>query len=415
MKLSDSLLGFVRQRHPSGSAVNELERALRDRVSRPSARAMVRDARLVFAPSDGEAWTVEFGRGRVSLKRGRPRNPSSTLFAKSEIFVDVLDGRLAGVDAFLRGDLLVRGNLALPLEIDDLLPPPRRDPRSPNCQTVDAGGLQLFYLEAGPRDAPPVVLLHGLGATSASFLPTIWDLAADHHVYSLDLPGFGESTKPLRPLHAAFFAKSVVAFLDALGLDRVHLVGNSMGGRAALEVALRSPERVDRLVLLAPSLAWLRFRMATHLVKFLRPEMAFVPIPVLHRMVLSGLHGMFAQPERIPKAAMNGAADEFLRVFATPRGRIAFFHAAREIYLEDAHGRRGFWHRLPSLARPTLFVFGDRDVLVPHRFMRHVQRAVPAAHCVVLEDCGHVPQFEMPVKTHAMMREFFAGRAPRQP
>jgi pimeloyl-ACP methyl ester carboxylesterase len=144
-------------------------------------------------------------------------------------------------------------------------------------------------------------------------------------------------------------------------------------------------------------------------VRLLRPELGAIPLPVLHRLVVRVLRSLFARPERVPMAAMNAAADEFVRVFATPRGRIAFFHAAREIYLEDPHGERGFWDRLPSLARPSLFVFGGRDWLVPRAFVRHVRRAVPAARVEIFPDGGHVPQFEDPDRTNALTREFFAA------
>ena len=130
--------------------------------------------------------------------------------------------------------------------------------------------------------------------------------------------------------------------------------------------------------------------------RFLRPELGVVPIPLLHPLVVQLIHTMFAHPDRVPASAMSGAADEFLRYFATPRGRIAFFSAAREIYLEGPHGRRGFWSRLSKLSVPALFVFGEKDRLVPHKFQRYVQRAVPHAEFVLLDDCGHVPQFETP-------------------
>jgi pimeloyl-ACP methyl ester carboxylesterase len=254
------------------------------------------------------------------------------------------------------------------------------------------------------------VLLHGLGATSASFLWTIWDLARDYRVIAVDLPGFGESGKPVRALHAAYFARWVIAFLDALKIDRAHMAGNSMGGRVALEVGLRAPERVHKLVLITPSLAWLRRRAAVRLVRLIRPEIAWVPLPLLHAVVVQSIKTMmFFRPERVHDCAIHGAADEFLRVFRTPRGRIAFFHAAREIYLEDPHGRRGFWDRLKALSCPALFLFGDEDRLVPHRFMRHVRQAVPHAQCELFEGCGHVPQFELPDLTHARMRAFLNG------
>ncbi|HEY2512451.1 MAG TPA: alpha/beta fold hydrolase [Polyangiaceae bacterium] len=383
-----------------------LEAALRSRVARPSDRALLRKARICFDTGRDGVWTIHFRRGDVSLVRGRPKDPSATLVADRKTLVDVLEGRIPGVEAFLEGKLFVRGNLALPLELDDLLPPLTRDVRFPQCHRTTADGVETFYLESGPPDAPPVVLLHGLGATSASFLPLMWDLARDHHVFAVDLPGFGESGKPLRPLHAAYFARWVRALLDDLGLPRAHLLGNSMGGRVALEVALRFPKRVDRLVLLTPSLAWRRFRIAAGLVRLLRPEIAFVPIPMLHALVIQSMRTMFAVPDRVPATAMHGAADEFLRSFATPRGRVGFFSAAREIYLEDPHGRRGFWTRLSRLEVPSLFVFGNRDRLVPHKFQRYVQRAVPHAQCVLLDDCGHVPQFELPDLTNRLVRDF---------
>jgi pimeloyl-ACP methyl ester carboxylesterase/predicted lipid carrier protein YhbT len=407
--LAAILRGVLRSATPAHVATEGIEAALRARVRRPSERVALRRAKLVFDAGPAGAWTVELRRGEPSLSRGRASRPSATVNADPQTMLAVLEGRLPGVRAFLERRLFLRGNIALALELDDLLPPAVRDPRAPRCHFVTAGGVRSFYLEAGARGAPPVVLLHGLGATSASFLPTIWDLARDHHVFAVDLPGFGESDKPLRPLDPAYYARWLAAFLDAVALERAHFAGNSMGGRVALEVGLLFPRRVDRLVLLAPSLAWRRYRQATGLVRLLRPEMAAVPLPVLHSMVVASVRSLFAYPARVPDAANQAAADEFVRVFASPRGRIAFFHAAREIYLEDAHGTRGFWDRLPRLERPALFVFGGRDRLVPRAFARHVRHALPQARIDVFEDCGHVPQFELPDRTHARMREFFGG------
>jgi pimeloyl-ACP methyl ester carboxylesterase len=332
-----------------------------------------------------------------------------TVHTEPGTLIDVLSGELPPVQAFLEHRLTMRGNIALALELDDLLPPAHRHPRAHRCHRVDVEGVESFYLEAGRRNAPTVVLLHGLGATSASFLPTLWDLSADYHVIAVDLPGFGESDKPVRPLHAPFFARWLVGLLDAVRVDRAHLVGNSMGGRVAIETGLCSPDRVDRLGLLAPSLAWRRYRIGARAVRLLRPELAVMPLPMLHRLAVVVLQGLFAQARRVSQAALDAAADEFVRVFATPRGRVAFFHAAREIYLEHPHGDDGFWTRLRGLSRPALFIFGDRDRLVPRGFLRHVKRALPAATCETFRDCGHVPQFELPEQTHARLRRFFAG------
>jgi len=115
----------------------------------------------------------------------------------------------------------------------------------------------ISTLAAGAGD--PVLLIHGLGATKVSFLPTAVTLASGFRTISLDLPGFGDSVKPvLARYHPQFFARSVVDLMDALAIDRAHVIGNSMGGRIALELGLRHPDRVRDLVLVAPSLAWKR-------------------------------------------------------------------------------------------------------------------------------------------------------------
>ncbi|MFO0616947.1 MAG: alpha/beta fold hydrolase [Polyangiaceae bacterium] len=355
-------------------------------------------------------WTVRFQRGRTTLQRGRVGGAASTIHADPRTMLDVIEGRTSGAEAFLSSRLSLRGNLALPLELDDLLHGNARDARAPRVRRVLAAGVRTFYLEAGPADATPVLLLHGLGATSASFLPTMHDLAPDHRVIAVDLPGFGESDKPVRPLRPAFFAQHVASVLDALRIDRAHLVGNSMGGRIALEVALRTPDRVDRLALLCPSMAWRRFRFATGLVRLLRHELAVLPLPLVRGVVVLVLRSLFAHADRVPKNGIDAAADEFMRVFSSARGRVAFFNAAREIYLEEPLGERGFWERLPRLARPALFLFGEKDLLVPRAFARFVEEAVPRARCEIFEDCGHVPQFELPARTHALVRAFFAER-----
>src|SRR5690606_29882980 len=193
---------------------------------------------------------------------------------------------------------------------------------------------------------PPVVLLHGLGATNASMLPSLRDLSRDHRVIAPDLPGFGDSAKPLRRYHAQFFARWVVALLDRLGLECAHLIGNSMGGRIAIEVGLSHPDRVNRLALFAPAMAFKKLRQLVPLVRLMRPELGAMPLVVPRLTVTSTLRMIMARSQRLPNAWYEAAADEFLRVLATARGRISLFSAAQQIYLDEAFGQHGFWARL---------------------------------------------------------------------
>jgi pimeloyl-ACP methyl ester carboxylesterase len=359
---------------------------------------------VVDVEAGAEHWTIRLGEGAMAVQPGEPETPDARIVADGQTVEAIVRGTRSGVEAFLEGDLRVRGNLALSLRMDSMLRSHEGHPRWPKFREVRAARVRTGYLEAG--EGPPVVLLHGLGATNASMLPTMWDLARDHRVLAPDLPGFGESDKPLRSYHAAFYARWLRDFLARTGVERAHLVGNSMGGRIAIESGLRFPEQVGGMVLLAPAPAFIKGREYVGVVRWLRPELALVPLPIRHRAVVLGIRRLFARPSRLPAAWYDAAADEFIRVFRTARGRISFFSAARQIYLEEPHGDDGFWDRLPSLSRPALFVWGDRDRLVPARFAPHVERALPAATSVVMEDCGHVPQYEHAERTNRMIREF---------
>ena len=125
----------------------------------------------------------------------------------------------------------------------------------------------------------------------------------------------------------------MAALLDALEIDRAHVAGNSMGGRVALEMALTKPDRVDRVVLLSPAMAWLRPRRWAPVVRLLRPELSVLPMPVeglVRRLVPGGDSGWAA-----------AGVDEFLRSYSTPRGRVAFNAvAAQHLSRRAARGDR---------------------------------------------------------------------------
>jgi pimeloyl-ACP methyl ester carboxylesterase len=226
----------------------------------------------------------------------------------------------------------------------------------------------LSVAEAG--SGPLLLAIHGLGGSKASFLPTIGALADSYRVVAVDLPGFGDSAKPVRaPYDAPYFAGVMGEVLDSLGAGSAHLVGNSMGGRIGIEMALTMPSRVDRLVLLAPAMAWLRSRRWAPVVRLLRPELSLLPMPV--------------EPVVRRMFPANGWAaagmDEFLRAYKTPRGRHAFNASARNIYLDEPHGDDGMWSRLIDLQHDSLFVWGREDTLVPIAFRKHPGGAAPRA------------------------------------
>lgn len=335
----------------------------------------------------------------------RGRRADAILSADPATWRKIVRDLRGGMAAFRSGRLSVRRDLHLGVGFLAATADGTR-PSGLRFRAVDTAAGRISLMESG--EGSPVLMLHGLGATKASFLPTITALADNHRVIAMDLPGFGDSCKPLRGGYdAAFFADAAVALLDALGIERAAVVGNSMGGRAAIEVGLRYPERVERLVLLAPSLAWLRSRRWARPLRFVPPKLgAIQPAP---RRVVEGIVRRVVPGAREDWTAAG--VDEFLRAYLEPRGRAAFYAAARNIYLEEPHGPDGFWTRLPTLKPDALFVWGRQDGLVPIGFARHVERVLPGARHLELE-CGHVPQLEAPEQTHRAMARFLAG--PRQ-
>jgi pimeloyl-ACP methyl ester carboxylesterase len=361
---------------------------------------------VVFDAPPVGSWTIRFDRGRVRLARGRGSRPRAVIRADPATMAAVLDGRLSGVAAYLDHGLTVRGDLAFALQMDGAFDVGERPASHPVVKVASVLGVRSAYLEAGPPDAPPVLLLHGLGGTNASMLPLVPDLCRDHRVIAPDFPGFGASDAPRWRYRPSDLAAWLRAFQETVGASPAALVGNSLGGRVAIEAGLTNPAMVTRLVLLCPSPAFRRMRQFVPLVRLLPPSAVVAPFPMPHRAAVLAIRSLFAKPDRLPRAWLDSAADEHIRVMRKYGHRRAFYAALREIYLEAAYGEDGFWDRLPLLTPPARFIWGDQDWLVPASFEQHVTRALPQADSVVLADCGHVPQFEHPDETADLIRTF---------
>jgi len=370
-----------------------------------------REATIELRLSDlGRCWQVEL-RGQRCKVRTSPRGePDAIIGTDSATWLALREGRLSGLDAFHLRRLWARGDLDVAVGFEGLFRLPDDRPPLLRLHDVRVRGARISCLTAGhgPRRA---ILIHGLGGAKSSLFETVAALAPDHTVHAIDLPGFGASSKPLASYDPSFFAGHVVRLMDALAIDRADLVGNSLGGRVALEVGLRAPSRVRSLSLLAPSMAFRRGRGLAPLVRVLRPELAVLPPVFGPRQVRDGFWRMVAHPDRVDPSIADLAADEFFRAHRMRAGRVAFYAAARQIYLEQPHGPSGFWTRLELLRPPALFVWGEEDRLVPAGFSRHVESALPGAAQVVLPACGHVPQIELPERTHELLRSFMAGAA----
>ncbi|MHB8511945.1 MAG: alpha/beta fold hydrolase [Actinomycetota bacterium] len=359
-----------------------------------------------------ETWTMWFRRNRMSIGAGAPEHPDTIIRADYETLVAIQTGAISGAAAFLDGAITVRGNLNLALRTESLFEPMIRRPvTAPIDRMVTTeSGWNVSVAEAGRASAPPVVLLHGLSATKVSFLPTMMALAGSHRVIVPDLLGHGDSSKPDIEYSPATFARFVEELLDSIGVERAHLIGNSLGGRIALEFGMMRPDRVASVTAFCPAVAFLRHRWLANAAKLLSPRLMMIPQPVPHRAVVAGIRSLIVSPDHLPRTWYDAAADEFLRVYRHRDARGALLNSLKHLLIDEPLGDRGFWRRLRSLDRPSMFVWGDRDPLVPAMYSEHVGRALPEADNTILAECGHVPQFEQghAPQLHRKVRRFIS-------
>ena len=356
----------------------------------------------------GQTWEVRCTHHGARVRRGvTGRDPDVVIGTDSATWLDLRAGHLSGIEAFSRRLLYCRGNLDLAVGFEGLFRLP--DDRPPLLRVHDvpvARGVALSTLTMG--EGPHVLLLHGLGGTKSSFFDTAAALSRDYTVHAIDLPGFGGSSKPaLAPYGARYNAQAVLGVMDALEIECAHIVGNSMGGRAAIEVGLTAPDRVAGLGLLCPAVAFVK-RDWHHVVRMLRPELGALPHSLGRRRIEHVFWSLFADRDLVDPSVADIAVDEFERIYRSPGARLAFLKSARAIYLEKPFGRGGFYPRLSELAAPAVFVWSSHDPLIPAGFRRYVERWLPEAEHVELESCGHVPQIERPEQTIGILQRHFA-------
>lgn len=382
--------------------------------------------RYLLAIDGCPPWTVVVHGGRCLVWPTASPTADALLMVDAPTWLRIAFGETTGIEAFFEGKLRVSGDLNEALRLETLFAPPRTAParlRQGKLTRYDLGpGFgEVEVLEAGDPEAPPVLLLHGLGASKVSLLPVVAGLASERRVLALDFPGFGKSDAPVRARYdAAWFADSVEATLDAVGVRRAAFVGNSLGGRVALEFALRHPERVDALALLCPAVAFNEYRLVRPLLGVSRADVVvgMAPWPLVGRYprgaVEAGIRSLFAVPGRVPADNVRAAAEDALRTLRDHRRRVALLATMRQLGLERP---ARFWPRLAGLERPSLWIFGDADRLVSPGYAAMVRRNAPGAQVEVWDSCGHVPQFEYPERTVARLRAFLpapVGRgAPR--
>lgn len=265
--------------------------------------------------------------------------------------------------------------------------------------TLDRGSHRIHYEVVGRADAPPLLLVMGMGFSSRAWhtLPEL--LQDDFRVIVFDNCGTGRSSVPRALSRTRHMAADAAAILDALGLGRVYVFGISMGGMIAQELALAHPDRVRALVLGATFAGHLR---------------STKPGPrVAYELLRAVLRGERLPPSKLAPLLVSrdyfesdpAGFERWLRALERVRGAVAL----RQMMAVVLHETRG---RLPRLVVPTLVITGDADRLVPPANSRELARLIPGARLLVLPGAGHVFPVERPRETVVALRRFFLEEHP---
>jgi len=254
------------------------------------------------------------------------------------------------------------------------------------------------YCVAELGKGPPIVLLHGLGGSLYDWRHLLRPLGVDHRVVAMDLLGAGESEIPEKEdFSIAAQARRLKGLLDALGLPRATLVGNSYGGGIALRFAQDWPERVEKLVLINSVCYADTIPTYVGLAKAPCAECVAEVLP-LGKMTRWVLRGSYRTVEKLSDEEL----DTYVRELQAPGRRSAVIRTVRDVVPPDT---TEFEARLKSIRVPSLLIWGSADQTVPVRLGRRLVKDLPDATLVEL-DAGHVPNQECPDEVLRRIRGF---------
>jgi pimeloyl-ACP methyl ester carboxylesterase len=276
------------------------------------------------------------------------------------------------------------------------------------------GGLTLHHTYGGLGS--PIVFIHGLG--SSGYIEWRFNLehfSRTHRVFAPDLPGYGKSDKPASARYGIpYFARTIDRYLESRRIREATIVGTSMGGRIALEVALEYPSRVSRLVIVN-SLGLGRPRIQPYYPMMLVPRVG----ETLLRGVKHGLHWAPSPVIRRFAARFIGArgdlektmSDEYLddlrEMYAAKGYQGAYLATVRSIASPRSYpGALDVTRRLDRIQAPVMIIWGANDPLFPVAQAKRAHGLLPGSKLALIEGAGHTPQAEKPEEFNRHLAAF---------
>jgi pimeloyl-ACP methyl ester carboxylesterase len=282
---------------------------------------------------------------------------------------------------------------------------------------LDVGALRVHHMQGG--HGTPVVFIHGLGSSGyMEWRRNLEPVAVRHRVYAPDLPGYGRTDKPRARYTIPYFARFVRRYMDFLGLRRAAVIGASLGGRIALEVALEEPQLVRKLVLVntlglgrpqvrMAQMAYGLFtipRVGEAVMGLARDALTWAPRKVIRRIA-----GRYTGASVNLEETMDDSyLDDLRDMYAAEGFHNAYLSTVRALVNPRAllGGHHDVTRRLTELKIPVQLIWGTADPLFPLAHAERAQSLIGEAALAVIDGAGHTPQAEQSAEFNRVLHAF---------
>lgn len=264
-------------------------------------------------------------------------------------------------------------------------------------QQKEVAQLSIHYYEGGPKDGETILMVHGFGASKDNWLVFARYFTPRYHVIAVDVPGFGDSSKPDASYDVGSQAERLHAFTQALGIEKLHIIGNSMGGHISALYAARHPEQVRSVALFDN--AGVQSPKPSELMERLKRGESN-PLVVTRAEDFSQLIDfVFVVPPPMPAKVQHYLGERAV-ASSDRNGKIFRQLVDRYIPLEP---------ELPKIQAPTLLLWGDRDRLLDVSSIEVMKPLLKQPSVVIMKDCGHAPMLERPQESAEHYQQFLDG------
>jgi pimeloyl-ACP methyl ester carboxylesterase len=274
----------------------------------------------------------------------------------------------------------------------------------PTDQYINVKGINTRYWAAGDK-GPVLLLIHGFGASVEIWQHNIEPLAKFYRVYAIDLVGFGRTDNHEGTYTSPFMVQFINDAMTALNLEKVTLIGLSMGGGLSILYTLSFPDKVDKLVLVD----------SAGLGKEIIFSMRLMSLPFLGELVTKPSRKMaylFFKPAVLNPAQLKGQfTDIYYDLFSLPGAQMAMLKVLRSgctIFGVKRHILNETMMNLHRITSPTLIIWGKQDAIIPLKQAYNAKEKISNSKLHIIEQCGHMPNFEKPDEFNQAVLDFLS-------